>query len=579
MGASSADLLAGGGRELVVPSWDGIVQIVERSSGAPLATYDVLAAHGEHLYGHAAIADITGDGSPEVVLVGHDAGRVIALSPDGSGGFGAPAYVGPALGSHAFGSGPAVGDIDGDGSPEIVVTLTNPPLVFAFDPADDTDCEYYWLPPAGGDYVWTSPVIGDVDGDGDNEVIAQANNGRLSVLSTAGADTTAGCALGAYEADHAVGTDGRSWFTPALADVTGGSAPEIVTASYHTLQIISLEGALSVTYEATESTATFYPSASVVNRAGAASVFVSGWSNGAVYRYDLDQLATIAWPTMMGGNARAGLRAAPDGDCSTCGGGACLETCAGGACECADPDCACALDCVDGNCDPTCLNGATCDISCAAGSSCTAQCDEASTCDVACDTADRCRLKDCEGGSTCAVTCDDTDKCESKCIEGSLCDVTCNGGDGQDCKATCETGSTCNVACDGVEKCDLHDCEDGSTCNLLCDGAEDCEAKCTDGSTCNMACSGELGDECRLDCKEATCDLTCEGVEDCDKVQCHDGSTCSVSCVGVTHCEIDCKGGSQCELTCEDSETCEFKQCDGAEMTCPDGRIVCNRGC
>lgn len=496
-GASAGDLVGDVGRELVIPSWDGIIQVVQRSNGAPLLTADLLVAEGEHLYGHVAIADVINDAGNDIVAVGHDTGRVFALSPDGAGGFIEPWYVTPALGSYVFGGGPAIGDIDNDGAPEIVVALTSPPIVRAFDPTDDTDCEYWWPAPTGGDYVWTSPVIGDVDGDGLNEIIVMANNGLLSVLSTDGAAGT-GCVEGRREVvAHTVGTGGASWFTPALADVTGDSAPDVITATYTDLEVLDVsDGSVAVAASAQEPAATFYPSAAVVERAGGTSIYVSGWVNGAVYRFDMAAAPTDSWDTMMGDNERTGTCCGvADGSCDSCGGGSCLETCTGGTCDCTDPSCDCALQCTGGkSCSPTCSSGGSCEVSCTSVSNCEPSCTNGSDCDITCDALNNCKVVECS--------------------EGSLCDLTCS--DANNCALTCDA-STCQVACSDINNCKDIVCTNGAICSSTCTSANNCAMDCTDGA------------ECELDCTDSnTCGFTtCEGVES----SCSDGRlVCNRGC-------------------------------------------------
>jgi hypothetical protein len=495
-GASSGDLVGDVGRELVIPSWDGIIQIVQRSNGTVLATADLLVAEGEHLYGHVAVADVINDAGNDLIAVGRDTGRVFALSPDGAGGFITPWYVTPALGSYAFGSGPAIGDIDGDGDPEIVVALTSPGIIRAFDPTDSSGCEYYWNAPTGGDYYWTSPVIGDVDGDGLNEVVAMSNDGQLSILSTDGATGT-GCVEGRYEVVHTVGGGGSAWFTPALADVTGDSAVDIITATYTDLEILdAADGSVTVTYAGNEPSASFYPSAAVVERAGGTSVYVSGWANGSVYRFDLSGAPTDEWPTMMGDNERTGFCCpVADGSCDTCGGGSCVEQCSGGTCDCTNPSCGCDLQCTSGNgCSPSCSSGGECDITCSSVNNCTPSCTNGSDCNITCNSLNNCKNAVCSGGSLCDYTCESANNCGLTC-DASTCNITCSSIN--NCKdLVCTNGATCSATCTSANNCRM-DCESGSACELQCNSVGTCrfdscdgvESTCSDGRiVCNRDC-------------------------------------------------------------------------------------------
>lgn len=321
MGASAANLFGGSAQELVIPSWGGIVNVVNPVNGSIYGTYDTFTAHDETLYGHAAIGDVASATGPEIVLVGGRHGRVIVLDPTNSSLTLVYASNVQASG-YALGSGAAIGNIDGDAALEIVVAYkerSGHGYVQAFDIQNDGSgtCEYQWdAPTAGGGYFWTSPVIGDIDGDGDNEIVVQNNDSVVSVLTTSGVTPTPGtCQNGAFLVQaYQIGVGGGSWWTPALANLYGDDGVEIVAASYDTLEILYYaNGRLNVAHRAVDASATFYPSAAIQRRpsgAGAAArIYVSGWINGLIYRFNTPSSAPLptSWSTFMGNNARTGL--------------------------------------------------------------------------------------------------------------------------------------------------------------------------------------------------------------------------------------------------------------------------------
>ncbi|MCU1426480.1 MAG: hypothetical protein JWL83_480 [Actinomycetia bacterium] len=123
----------------------------------------------------ATLADVNGDGVPDAVF-GHQAGFIDVL--DGRNGNTLPGWPQPT--GAAVDSSPAVADIDGDGHPEIIVgagstwapNQTGGLLVFEANGA--LRCK--WDPPtANGGPSWTavysSPAIGDVDGDGHPDIV------------------------------------------------------------------------------------------------------------------------------------------------------------------------------------------------------------------------------------------------------------------------------------------------------------------------------------------------------------------------------------------------------------------------
>src|SRR3989442_220630 len=70
-----------------------------------------------------AVADLDGDGRPEIVVATHP-GLLYVLRFDGHSLSVAPGWP-RAVGAH-IGSSPAVGDLDGDGTPEIVIGIGEP---------------------------------------------------------------------------------------------------------------------------------------------------------------------------------------------------------------------------------------------------------------------------------------------------------------------------------------------------------------------------------------------------------------------------------------------------------------------
>lgn len=192
-----ADLNSDGKPEMIVGGADGVVHAAEQN-GQVLWTFNVTTAinNAARAAGLTAstklvpirtaptVADINNDGQPEVVVAAGDVfeakthGGVVALNARGQllpgwpqlfrdmGGGGAD--LGQPDG-YADGtvSTPAVGDIDGDGKPEIVYA--------GFD-------QYVYARRADGsllpgwpqwvlDTVWSSPALADLDGNGKRDVI------------------------------------------------------------------------------------------------------------------------------------------------------------------------------------------------------------------------------------------------------------------------------------------------------------------------------------------------------------------------------------------------------------------------
>ena len=134
------------------------------------------------------IADVNGDGVPETI-VGHEDGYVRVLNTNGNeiAGWPRPATMSGSTPT-AIDSSPAVGDLNHDGHREIVVGLgsvfqpnhAGGVMVFRSDGA--VQCRFatrdtfnMWVPGGGPDGypdgVFSSPAIGDVNGDGFPDIV------------------------------------------------------------------------------------------------------------------------------------------------------------------------------------------------------------------------------------------------------------------------------------------------------------------------------------------------------------------------------------------------------------------------
>jgi hypothetical protein len=155
----------------------------EHAPGSPFAAFD--GAVKPHNHG-LAVGDVDGDGSPDIVTVDQDRGRVVVLLGDGKGAFSrAPGSPLPVAGRPAA---VVLGDTDGDGVLDLVVP----------DFADGTLAT--WLGDGRGGFVAAGPApaavedrplfvaLGDVDRDGALDVaVSHEDDPRITVLTGDGA--------------------------------------------------------------------------------------------------------------------------------------------------------------------------------------------------------------------------------------------------------------------------------------------------------------------------------------------------------------------------------------------------------
>jgi hypothetical protein len=176
--------------------------------------------------GAPAVGDVTGDGSLDIVAAGLDH-RLHAWSLDGHELPGFPVFT-----YDTMVSSPALGDADGDGVLDIVVggdmdfgqPIAAGGYVWAVH-GNGTLLPGYplWL---GAEVVWSSPALADLDGDGRLDAVVGAgqnfHNGDSNILHAFTIATRA--SLPGWPQT----LDGATTASPAIADVTGDGRPEIV---------------------------------------------------------------------------------------------------------------------------------------------------------------------------------------------------------------------------------------------------------------------------------------------------------------------------------------------------------------
>ncbi len=193
-----ADIDGNGSLEVVVASFDGYIYVFE-SDGSVYGNFpvelnrDLAEPTDEHhrfdsgVFASPVVTDLDGDGMLEIIVGAMD-GHLYVWEPDGSMRPGFPVFLGLSDQTD-FGrimSTPTVGDIDGDGSPDLVMgvnqNMDNMGTVYAVH-ADGNDhaggpfltgfpIRMLSLPvlPVIGTGIPNAPAMADVDGDGLPEI-------------------------------------------------------------------------------------------------------------------------------------------------------------------------------------------------------------------------------------------------------------------------------------------------------------------------------------------------------------------------------------------------------------------------
>ena len=189
------------------------------STGAAPATerWHRIVPGGWFHWSSPAVADISGDGANDVVVGGLN-GLVYAWDAAGNA---LPGW--PARAIAAVASSPSVGDLDGDGANEVVVgggalekeVAGQQGGVSVLNSDGRLRCNFATSKKHGESAVFNAPAIGDVDGDGFNDVVFGSFDHGIYVLDR-------NCARMAFFDN----TD-SVFSAPALYDVDGDRTAEI----------------------------------------------------------------------------------------------------------------------------------------------------------------------------------------------------------------------------------------------------------------------------------------------------------------------------------------------------------------
>lgn len=285
-GACTLELASGGDVEAAY--CEALVDILAGMEPVWQWTGDSTYPDYNHIWVTPAVGDVTGDGVPDVVFTTvyyyyySAAGLLIVLD----GATGEQHQMFDAAGEDDYISasgGVALGDLDGDGTVEIV-TISQGNSLVAFH-ADGTT---HWISEANEDYdfyLWTAPALGDMDGDGRMEILAgralyDADGNKLAVggeeaygdISYSGvfADLDDNGKLEAVVGCQSFDIDGNAlWSTcdqtgdgmAAVADFDGDGKGEVVLVSWTsgTVHRISNTGRVVWSTTVWEPAATGYP--------------------------------------------------------------------------------------------------------------------------------------------------------------------------------------------------------------------------------------------------------------------------------------------------------------------------------
>ena len=248
-----ADLNGDGHPDLVVANSDSNSVGVLLNNGDGTFQAAVSYSSGEYSADSVSIADLNGDGHPDLVVAG---GGVSVLLGNGDGTFQ------PAVGySSSSAVAVAIGDLNGDGHPDILLGKYAVPSVDVLFGNGDGTFQPAVSYSTGGAGSW-AVAIADVNGDGYLD-LAVANGAGFGRSLTGEVSVLLGNGDGTFHAPQHYKTGGDMSYSVAVGDVNGDGRPDLVVPNVDTATVGVL---LNLTIAGTKTAVTSSLNPSPVNQ-------------------------------------------------------------------------------------------------------------------------------------------------------------------------------------------------------------------------------------------------------------------------------------------------------------------------
>ena len=169
-------------------------------------------------YGTPAIADLNGDGYPEIIYGSTD-GNLYVWDRFGNNLPGFPVNLGAGITASV-----AVGPLDGPGDTQLeMVVPTTGNQMYVVEPNGSIRPGFPFFFKASGSSKSPSPALADMNGDGFLDIVAASTNGGIYVV-----DRNGGLVFPWSNIRYSSLTNGASESSPVVADINGDGLPDVI---------------------------------------------------------------------------------------------------------------------------------------------------------------------------------------------------------------------------------------------------------------------------------------------------------------------------------------------------------------
>ena len=202
------DLEDDGSREMIFGDYDGMLHVMHED-GTPVAPFPIDTGA---TIGVAVAAGYVDSDNVEDIVIGNDAGHVIAYNHDGN-------IIFDYLAGGNIKSNPIIADVDDNGTMEVIV-CTSPAGAVHIINADGSAFPNF--PAALNAPVMASAAVGDLNNDGNLEVLVVTISGSLNAISS-----NTGSNLSGWPYDLGLGSANG----PTITNIDADADPEVLIAT------------------------------------------------------------------------------------------------------------------------------------------------------------------------------------------------------------------------------------------------------------------------------------------------------------------------------------------------------------